>query len=136
MFALSVRERRAHQKRLVLDRGGVRWGETGARSWSVAWAELAGMSVSRLERATSPTGEDRLRRVLVDLRPRFDADFRSRHPEMGDLAGPNGTYRQPLWASPRDVRQIELAVLRYAPPLWCGVRDETVGRSIAPNERP
>lgn len=120
--------RLSRPRRLVIDGYGVRWDDPQGKPWAVAWAELAGVGISRTRQRRVQLADFVTRRTMVrlDLFP-ADPGFRARHPEMAHLwefhTVKNG-YRLPLGSSPRYIPVVEEAMRRFRPAAYLGIRDE------------
>lgn len=118
---------------LVLEPAGIRWIDPRGSSWSVAWPELAAVSVSRTVNR-NPRKLVSSAMVRLDLFP-ADPGFRQRHPEMERLwefHGVRNGYRVPFGDIPDShglVPRLDAGFRVFAGPRYRGVIDEgfTVG---------
>lgn len=118
---------------LVIEQAGVRWIDPRGSSWSIAWAELAAISVSRTVNR-NPRKLVSSAMVRLDLFP-ADPGFRQRHPEMErlwELQRVRNGYRVPFGDIPDSLRlvpRLDEALREFAGPRYRGVSDEgfTVG---------
>ncbi|PXX59688.1 hypothetical protein DFR70_11170 [Nocardia tenerifensis] len=113
---------------LVIEQAGVRWTDPRGSSWSIAWPELAAISVSRTvnrnPRKIVPSAM-----VRLDLFP-ADPGFRQRHPEMErlwELHRVRQGYRVPFGDVPDShdlVPRLDESLRMFAGPRYQGVSDE------------
>ncbi|MGW0516343.1 hypothetical protein [Crossiella sp. NPDC003009] len=104
----------SRERRLRVSPHGLRWDEDHGSPFSLRWAELGAVELTRGER----------RKLTLDLYP-GDSAFRQRHPEMEHLWGAYGIengYRIQLGDSVQVLPPVELALRRYCPTLYRGVR--------------
>ncbi|MEV6557537.1 hypothetical protein AB0M22_17595 [Nocardia sp. NPDC051756] len=118
---------------LMIDQTGVRWIDPRGSSWSIAWPELAAISVSRTVNR-NPRKVVSSAMVRLDLFP-ADPGFRQRHPEMERLwefHRVRDGYRVPFGDVPDShglVPRLDEGLRLFAGPRYRGVSDEgfTVG---------
>ncbi|MBP2476837.1 hypothetical protein JOF53_005709 [Crossiella equi] len=103
----------ARDRKLRISPHGLRWDEDHGASFTLRWAELGAVELTRGAKRT----------ISLDLYP-GDSSFRQRHPEMEHLwerhQVENG-YRIPLGDSVRLLPPVEIALRRYCPALYRGV---------------
>lgn len=104
----------ARDRRLRISPHGLRWDEDHGSSFTLRWQELASVELTRGDRRT----------LTLDLYP-GDSFFSQRHPEMEHLWGRHGIqngYRIQLGDTIQLLPPVELALRRYCPTLYRGVR--------------
>ncbi|MCK2244867.1 MULTISPECIES: hypothetical protein [unclassified Crossiella] len=104
----------SRDRRLRISPHGLRWDEDHGSPFTLRWAELGAVELTRGERG----------KISLDLYP-GDSNFRQRHPEMEHLYGRHGIdngYRLPLGDSVQLLPPVELALRRYCLNLYRGVR--------------
>ncbi len=118
-------------RKLVFEQPGVRWDDPQGAPWAVPWPDLGAVRISRTVERVVQLSDALTRKTMVrlDLWPAHPQTFAARHPGLGRLARPDGSYRLPLGDAANLVPIIERAVLTFAPHLYRGVQDEgfTVG---------